>query len=356
MKSKGEIDYDKWISSLKLREEVISSPLRDHLPLNYFQKRYNVYPFNYEAQNIEIDSLDLTGAECVNFSGMTVRTLEMAYTNQMPALFDYGNGLVVQVRAYKNPLFFGTVNIFFSVPAKERADKLLEKLVPVNFTNKQPKIHYIVYEGQLQIREAIIPLVNLELDYYNDGFDAVDKKMKTWLSDKTTRGLSILWGKTGTGKTFYLRHLASEIENLTYVPSQIADNIGSPDFLGFLSRQEERTYIIEDAENAIVSDGRTRSSGLNNLLNATDGLMGDIIKAKFILTFNTDIDNVDTALIRKGRAKVVYKFEPLSLEKTQALIKKKNVKMESPEMTLGDIFNAEENGADVINPQTSIGF
>jgi SpoVK/Ycf46/Vps4 family AAA+-type ATPase len=195
-------------------------------------------------------------------------------------------------------------------------------------------------------------------DNYNEDFPEFDQKLKAWAAKEESCGLSILHGIPGTGKTYYLRHLAGKIKNLTYIPSGIAHEIGSPAFLLFLSENPGRVFVIEDAEGVLVSDGVHRSSALQNLLNATDGLMGDIIKSKFIFTFNTGIENIDQALLRSGRAAVVYKFDKLSEARTTALCEKLGQEKKADQMTLAEIYNAEVSGVDTLKtqPKRIIGF
>jgi ATP-dependent 26S proteasome regulatory subunit len=84
---------------------------------------------------------------------------------------------------------------------------------------------------------------------------------------------------------------------------------------------------------------------MNTLLNLTDGIIGDSLNLHFICTFNTNVNNIDKALLRKGRLSYMYEFEPLTLEKTREWIPdaKKS-------MTIADIFNYNvENNANVEN-------
>ncbi len=81
-------------------------------------------------------------------------------------------------------------------------------------------------------------------------------------------------------------------------------------------------------------------------MNITSGLLGDSLKVRVIATFNAPVDNVDKALLRKGRMKVDYEFGKLSKEKTYALGKKlgKDVK-EGESLTLAEIYNYDEENS-----------
>ena len=75
-------------------------------------------------------------------------------------------------------------------------------------------------------------------------------------------------------------------------------------------------------------------------------MLGDSLHLKFFCTFNTDLNNIDTALLRKGRLSMKYKFEFLTVDKVQKLFDKLGINQKATkEMPLCDIFNFEvENG------------
>lgn len=94
------------------------------------------------------------------------------------------------------------------------------------------------------------------------------------------------------------------------------------------------------------------------LLNLTDGLLGESLGIQIIATFNTHLNNIDKALLRKGRLTALYEFKPLAIEKSKALLKENNVlntDVTEP-MTLADIYNTEPNNFAEVKPQRTIGF
>ncbi len=99
----------------------------------------------------------------------------------------------------------------------------------------------------------------------------------------------------------------------------------------------------EDAEDLIVSREISYNSGLSVLLSLTDGVLSGL-SIQIICTFNTNIDKVDKALLRKGRLIALYEFKPLMIEKSKRLLEKlgqANYDVHSP-MTLADIYNIQE--------------
>ena len=86
----------------------------------------------------------------------------------------------------------------------------------------------------------------------------------------------------------------------------------------------------------------------------TDGIYSDIINLKIIATFNAKLNDIDPALLRKGRLIAKYEFNPLSVEKTNKLLKKLGYPESEKPMTLADIFNYED--ANYSKERSKIGF
>jgi len=93
-------------------------------------------------------------------------------------------------------------------------------------------------------------------------------------------------------------------------------------------RYPNSILIIEDAEN-IIQDRKQVTSFTNqavsNLLNLSDGLLGDAIHQQIICTFNCDVQGIDPALLRDGRLVLEHKFDKLSPENARRLCAKLNI-------------------------------
>lgn len=158
---------------------------------------------------------------------------------------------------------------------------------------------------------------------YNDDFVHEDEKIKKFIEDKDKSGLVILHGEKGTGKTTYIRNLinTNPSRKFVYVTPDLVEMLGQPAFTSFLNTLSDHIIILEDCEN-VIRDRRTTgmTSGVSTLLNMSDGLLADDLGIKFICTFNADIKDIDSALMRKGRLVSKYEFKPLTVEKTNALL------------------------------------
>lgn len=187
---------------------------------------------------------------------------------------------------------------------------------------------------------------NFDIDaMYNDGFPEVHENILRSLSSQDT-GLILLHGGFGTGKTSYIRRLIKELSDrekqVIYMPPNMADQISSPNFMTFLIEHKNSIVVIEDAENILKTREAHGNSSVANILNSTDGLLGDALKLQFICTFNADKQDIDPALFRKGRLLQEYEFNNLHVDKARKLWQDVGNPMdEFPEkdMPISDIFN-----------------
>jgi ATP-dependent 26S proteasome regulatory subunit len=117
--------------------------------------------------------------------------------------------------------------------------------------------------------------------------------------------------------------------------------------------------IIEDAEKVVLERDSRESSrqGVSNILNMTDGILGDCLSIQIIATFNTSRDKIDSALLRKGRLIAEHKFDLLDVENSNKLLKylEKNYVTSQP-MSLTDIYNLDEEHTVSQEERRTIGF
>lgn len=124
------------------------------------------------------------------------------------------------------------------------------------------------------------------------------------------RGLSLLEGTPGTGKTSYLRHLMGtlkESHRFYFIPPATMGVLSNPEFIGFWA--EERRHhsdrkfvvILEDCDAALMSRGPENSEQVSAILNLSDGMLADFLRLQIICTINCRATEIDQALLRPGR-------------------------------------------------------
>jgi hypothetical protein len=195
-------------------------------------------------------------------------------------------------------------------------------------------------------------------DNYNDDFFPVHKIIFERLSRNNDKGLVMLHGKAGTGKTSYIRYLVSKVKkNVIFLPPNMASAITDPSLMKVLIRNSNSIFVIEDAENLIMDRNSNRCSPVSALLNIADGLLSDCLNIQIICSFNTDLSRVDSALMRKGRLIAKYEFQELEIRKAQDLSNKLGFTTTINEpMTLTAIYNQNECDFKPIERRKSIGF
>lgn len=188
------------------------------------------------------------------------------------------------------------------------------------------------------------PKLKIE-DNYNDDFLEVHKNIHKRLSNKNDKGLVLLHGKPGTGKTSYIRYLISATKKkVIFLPPNMASALTNPNLLSILIDNPNSIFVIEDAENIVMKRDISDTSSVSALLNISDGLLSDCLNIQIICSFNTDLSKVDAALLRKGRLIAKYEFKKLETTKAQRL--SDNLGFQTKILmptTLTDIYNQKES-------------
>lgn len=181
----------------------------------------------------------------------------------------------------------------------------------------------IVISGKngLTLKGKEIKRTKLELDlFYNKDFIEVDRIIRARLGKKNDKGIILLHGLPGTGKTTYLRYLIGKIrKRVMFLPPSMADSLMNPEFIQLMLNNPETVVIIEDAENIIMDRKHSSRSSVSNLLNISDGLLADFMNIQVICTFNSSLTLIDEALMRKGRLIAKYEFGKLAVSQAQRL-------------------------------------
>jgi hypothetical protein len=252
-----------------------------------------------------------------------------------------------------------TVSLYYSkTQLNDGVDHLWLELT--KFTTKSPgkSIYLVVSDMGTNLTALTLKRLRLDLTQnYNDDLVGLHESIVSSLNSKGTSGLFLFHGVPGTGKSTYIRSLIfNTSKKIIFLPPSLARNMDNPEITSLIISNPNSVIIIEDAEELIVSRDKGSNPAISMLLNLTDGLLGYCLGIKFICTFNTPLNNIDNALLRKGRLTTLYEFKALTVQKTNLLLNKMRDQRAPSDfpLTVADIYN---RGPEVDTKQTHpIGF
>ena len=212
--------------------------------------------------------------------------------------------------------------------------------------SKTASIDLVAFDNHYYTINSKIKRTEVNFDtHYNDDIKDMYKELLAFLNERES-GLAVLHGCMGSGKTTFIKNMISSMDKqFILVTNTIAAHMAEPEFIAFMMENKDSVFILEDCEQILMNREENRFGGaISNILNMSDGLMSDIFNIKFICTFNTDIKNIDEALLRPGRCFVNYEFKALSKDKSTKLLESLGHKVDvQKEMTLAEIYNYDPN-------------
>jgi hypothetical protein len=254
------------------------------------------------------------------------------------------------------------ITIAYPIEHAEYAQKLINEAKRFKFKRKNAHEIRMVIAGRDGLETTKIklskPKMQLDLHYNNDLSLQHNSTIKC-LNKKDKSGLMLFYGDPGTGKSTYIRYLIHSIKkDVIFMAPSMASKLDSPSLTQLLIDNSNAIFVIEDAEQLLVSREKEQNSNISMLLNLTDGLLGDSLGIQFIATFNTQLHNIDKALLRKGRLNALYEFKPLTIEKSKSLLEYNGINnyLVNKPMSLAELFNVSQEDYQFKTERQPIGF
>jgi AAA+ ATPase superfamily predicted ATPase len=176
------------------------------------------------------------------------------------------------------------------------------------------------------------------------GLDKVIKSIK-----KSNKGLTILYGERGTGKTSTINYITTKLESIViFIPNNMVENtINNPEFRKFLKKHSKPVIVIDDCEMFFNEAFAKSNIFVNNLLQMVDGFLSDSMEVNVITIFNVeDEDEIDHSLIDCNNLTDIVKFDCLTEDESNDLSKHLNQdKKYKNKNRLVDIIKKRKNKA-----------
>lgn len=159
-------------------------------------------------------------------------------------------------------------------------------------------------------------------------------------------GLLLWHGAPGTGKSYALRALARawrgwcDTHMITDADAFLGG--GSNYLMDTLVRGRDdrwRLIVLEDAGELLAADARaTAGQALSRLLNLTDGLLGEGLRASVLVTTNEPLGRLHPAVARPGRAWAEVEFGPFAAEDANGWLARHGDVRVDRSATLAELF------------------
>jgi ATPase family associated with various cellular activities (AAA) len=234
-----------------------------------------------------------------------------------------------------------------------------------------PQFAVIAVEESGRLRACQVPLValfprdpDLEL-HYGSAFRAWHEQFVRRLKTPGS-SVSVFRGDPGTGKTSYLRHLVHRLRRshrFYYLPLSVYEVLAAPRAVEFWLRENDsyedriKVVIIEDAESLLMQRSSDNQERIADLLNISDGFLGELLKIHIICTMNAQIEKLDQALLRPGRLLTMREFKRLRRADAEKLAQAKGVTLPvRDDYSLAEIYAASRNESAQPPAQKALGF
>jgi predicted AAA+ superfamily ATPase len=247
-------------------------------------------------------------------SAEMVRTHDYYGTTNMSEIFACPDTVM---RVSRTAVNWTNIDVTTTVP--DRAETFIAAATKLVRSTQEARHSGTVYvlttssTGGICIRAAGNVHAPLELANY-PGHEADIAAIYADLRSSIPEGrLTILSGAPGTGKSFLIKSIITEVRaRYIFVPPHLVSHLGDPNIISVFSDYPGTTVLIcEDADSILAERGADNMPSISSLLNLSDGIFGDLLDIRVIATTNAKRHEMDKALSRTGRLTRHINFDAL---------------------------------------------
>jgi energy-coupling factor transporter ATP-binding protein EcfA2 len=275
--------------------------------------------------------------------------------------------------------------LYYSVANKEVADALNKIFATFKEEEPEGKVYALIpSQSGLRTRSLGVGALPLIRDNYRpEVLKGVDNVIKDLGSEDPLGRLVIIDGPPGTGKTYLIRSLLGALPKVKFLilPSNMASSLGGPEILqalidnseadedpdskpvsiaDFNDSQEKKkqplVLIIEDADSCLSSRASDNISSISAILNLSDGIIGNLLDLRIVCTTNIDLQDIDSALLRKGRLSARIEVGLLDVEQAKLVYKNaggtKDLQWNAENYSLAEIYALAKGDEEAVEIET----
>lgn len=251
--------------------------------------------------------------------------------------YDQKKRFIVHVAAVNNALLDSFINSLDTIDTSQ------EKTTDWKILSADGSI----YEATLPLKKSK-PCTEYHLPW-------VEKNVQQFLKEynESESPILILLGPPGTGKSSLINYYINEYNKdsiITYDQNLIKKDLF---FVDYLETYDKDLLVLEDADEVIRKTSSGRSEILSKILNVGDGIV-DVNHKKIIITANINsVNEIDSAISRKGRCFDVLCSRKMTVEEARALANYEQLDYDHKEpVSLAEFYN----GKDPVIKKETFGF